>query len=94
MMPMLVVLVDGRREVAALDVTTAGRLAALGVTHVTVARDRSTEAVVLEGWAFDAITHVAEASALVGGRAATRTLQPVLQVLISPAGWAGEPARV
>ena len=85
-MPMLIVLVDARREAAVLDVTTANRLAALGVTHVTIARDRRTEAVVLDGWAFDAIGHAAEASALVGGTAATQTLQPALQVLITPDG--------
>ncbi|ADU46953.1 hypothetical protein [Intrasporangium calvum] len=91
-MPMLIVLValvDGQREVTALGVTTADRLAALGVTHVTIARDQRTEAVVLDGWAFDAITHAAEASDLVGGGAATQTLQPVLQVLITPEGRPG-----
>ncbi|AXG12232.1 hypothetical protein [Intrasporangium calvum] len=78
-MPMLIVLValvDGQREITALDVTTADRLAALGVTHVTIARDQRTEAVVLDGWAFDAITHAAEASDLVGGEPRPRPCNP------------------
>lgn len=82
-MAMLIVLLDGQRDVATLDVATADRLASLGVTHVTVARDHETEAVVLEGWAFDVAACGAEASRLIGGRATTRSLQPVLQSLIS-----------
>ncbi len=83
-MPMLVVLLDAQRDVAALDVATAIRLASLGVTQVTIARDHATEAIVLEGWAFDVAACEAEARTLVGGRAATRSLQPVLQTLITP----------
>jgi hypothetical protein len=83
-MSMLIVLLDEQRDVAALDVATANQLARLGVTQVTIARDHSTEAIVLEGWAFDIATHGAEASLLVGGRAVTRSLQPVLQTLITP----------
>lgn len=80
---MLVVLLETRRDVAALDVATVNQLAGLGVTHITIARDQATEAVVLEGWAFDVSACGAEASALVSGRAANRLLQPVLRTLIT-----------
>jgi hypothetical protein len=84
-MPMLIVLLDAR-DVTALDVATATQLASLGITQVTIARDAATEAVVLEGWAFDVPACGAEASRLIGGSAVTRSLQPVLQTLISPGG--------
>jgi hypothetical protein len=83
-MAMLVVLRDARSNLAVLDAATAGRLASLGVTHVTVARDTTTEAVVLEGWAFDVARSAAEATSAIGGDAATRALQPVLQTLLTP----------
>ncbi len=83
-MPMLIVLMDAHRAVTALDVTIANRLASLGVTQVTIARDNTTEAVVLEGWAFDVAACGPEASALIAQDAPTRSLQPVLQTLITP----------
>lgn len=83
-MPMLIVLLDARRDVAVLDVETANQLANLGVTQVTIARDETTEAVVLEGWAFDVPAYGAEAIELIGGTSGTRSLQPVLQTLITP----------
>ncbi len=82
-MAMLVVLRDARSNLAVLDAATAGRLASLGVTHVTVARDTTTEAIVLEGWAFDVASSAAEATSAIGGDAATRALQPVLQTLLT-----------
>jgi hypothetical protein len=82
-MAMLVVLRDARSNLAVLDAATAGRLATLGVTHVTVARDQTTEAVVLEGWAFDVASCGAEATSAIGGDAGTRALQPVLQTLLT-----------
>jgi hypothetical protein len=89
-MAMLVVLLDLRGGAATLDVATANQLAGLGVTQVTVARDQTTEAVVLEGWAFDVAACGAEAGQLVGGGHSARSLHPVLQTLITaehgPAG--------
>ena len=82
-MAMLVVLRDARSNLAVLDAATAGRLATLGVTHVTVARDTTTEAIVLEGWAFDVASSAAEATSAIGGDTATRALQPVLQTLLT-----------
>lgn len=81
-MTMLVLILDTRNSRASIDATTAERLAELGVTRVTVARDTATEAVVLEGWAFDAQSSGAEAARLVAGPDPARPLQPVLQTLL------------
>jgi hypothetical protein len=82
-MAMLVVVLDARTGESALDATAATRLADLGVTHVAIARDGVSEAVVLEGWAFDTATSGREATEIVAGNASSRTLQPVLQTLLS-----------
>jgi hypothetical protein len=83
---MLVVMRDAHGGETALDATAAGRLADLGVTHVAIARDETTEAVVLEGWAFDAQASGAAATEIVAGTARHHTLQPVLQTLLSRSG--------
>jgi hypothetical protein len=80
---MLIVLLEAPSNIAVLDVATVNRLASLGVTHITIARDRATEAIVLEGWAFDIANCAADASTLVAGTARHRSLQPVLQTLIT-----------
>lgn len=80
---MLVVVLDARTGESSLDATAATRLADLGVTHVAIARDGESEAVVLEGWAFDTTTSGREATEIVAGKASSRTLQPVLQTLLS-----------
>jgi hypothetical protein len=80
---MLVVVFDAGAGESTLDATSAARLADLGITHVSIARDAVSEAVVLEGWAFDAVTSGNEATKIVAGNARGRTLQPVLQTLIS-----------
>lgn len=81
-MAMLVLILDTRDSRATIDAATAERLAELGVTRVTVARDTVTEAVVLEGWAFDAQSSAAEAARLVAGLDPARSLKPVLQTLL------------
>ena len=81
-MAMLVLILDTRDSRATIDAATAERLAELGVTRVTVARDTVTEAVVLEGWAFDAQSSAAEAARLVAGPDPARSLKPVLQTLL------------
>jgi hypothetical protein len=88
-MTMLVVVLDGHGSGSALDAATVSRLAELGVTRLAVARDDAGEAIVLEGWAFDAETYAAEATRLVAGGAAARPLQPVLQALLCPTDDAG-----
>jgi hypothetical protein len=81
-MAMLVVVLDAHSGEATLDARSARRLAELGVTHVAVARDDHTEAVVLEGWAFDTDSSGAEATEIVAGTSTHSTLQPVLQTLL------------
>jgi hypothetical protein len=64
---------------------TAERLAALGVSSVSLVRDDESVGVVLEGWAFDPTTSAADAMSIVGGANATgRTLRPVLHLAVMP----------
>jgi hypothetical protein len=81
-MAMLVIMLDTRSDVAAVSATSAKRLAHLGVTHVAIARDDATEAVVLEGWAFDVARSGAEATSIVAGAAPSRSLRSVSQTLL------------
>jgi hypothetical protein len=80
---MLVVTRDAQRGDAVLDARAAGRLADLGVTHVSIARDNRIEAVVLEGWAFDPTVSGAAATEIVAGTTPHSTLHPVLQTVLS-----------
>jgi hypothetical protein len=89
---MLVVVLDAQSGESTLDATSASRLADLGVTHLAIARDDHTEAVVLEGWAFDTEASGAEATEIVAGTSTHHTLQPVLQTLLSRGGREGAPS--
>jgi hypothetical protein len=80
---MLVVMLSTHDSDPALDARAAGRLADLGVTHLSIARDDSTAAIVLEGWAFDPAVSGPEATEIVAGSATHITLQPVLQTLLT-----------
>jgi hypothetical protein len=79
---MLMVLLDAQSGESTLDATSVSRLADLAVTHIAIARDDCTEAVVLEGWAFDTEVSGAEATEIVAGTSAYHALQPVLQTLL------------
>jgi len=80
----------------ALDATAAHRLAEIGVTSVAVVADETTEAVVLEGWAFDTDAFGAEAASILVGDRDRRALRPVLQTLLphptDPLSQRGAPA--
>jgi hypothetical protein len=78
---MLVLITDAERSVL-LDAEAARRLAEMGVVSVSIAADRTTEAVVLEGWAFDPVASGAEAADILVGAGRGRTLQPVLQTVL------------
>jgi hypothetical protein len=80
-MAMLVLLLEDGGGMTSLDASTAGRLGDLGITNVSVLRDESTVAVVLDGWAFDPALSAVEASAAFGG---ARPIFPVLQTVLSP----------
>jgi len=64
----------------------AERLAGLGITRITLLRDRSSIAVVLEGWAFDpARTHEASRAVFPGGGASLGTYHEVQHVGVASA---------
>jgi len=65
--------------------TEAARLAALGVTNVTLLRDADTVAIVLEGWAFNPVRNARTAAAALGNATECRVLQPALDVAVSSA---------
>lgn len=80
----MVVLVDAEPGAGALDSAAATRLAALGVTSVSVVHDDAGIGVVLEGWAFDPLVAGEQAAAIVaGGRGGVRTLHPLLQTTVA-----------
>ena len=83
-MALLVVLVPSAAGEVSLGSHTAEALARLGVTHVSLARDQHTIAVVLEGWTFDPSQPKAALSAL-GANEKARTLQPIAQMAVSAA---------
>lgn len=78
---MLVVITDAERSVQ-LDADAARRLAEMGVVSVAIAADMTTEAVVLEGWAFDPAVSGAEAADILVGTGRRHALQPVLQTML------------
>jgi hypothetical protein len=81
-MAMMVVVLDARSDIASVGATSARRLADLGVTHFAIARDATTEAVVLEGWSFDPAKSGAEAASIVAGASTSSSLHPVLEMLL------------
>lgn len=82
-MTMLVLIFDANRSEAGIDAGAAAALASLGITHVAVARDETTEAVVLDGWAFDAASSADEVRSIVSGPSTTKTLRSVLQMILT-----------
>ena len=82
-MAQLVILVPAANGELALSPASVAALSRLGVTDLSMARDRETVALVLEGWAFDPTRTSAVLSAL-GAGAAARALEPVVQMAVSP----------
>lgn len=84
-MAIVVLLKDGEDPAVVLSSLASARLAALGVTSVSVVRDRRSVGVILEGWAFDPATAPAAADELFGsvGRP-VRTLREVIHVAVMP----------
>jgi hypothetical protein len=64
-------------------------LARLGITSISLLRDPSLAALVLEGWAFDPRETPHAARAVVGRRDELRVLGPVAQMSLSAAAVAG-----
>jgi hypothetical protein len=77
-MAMVAFLVDNDPEVM-LRPAMADRLARLGVTSVSLLRDRDVVCVVLEGWAFDPASSTEAAAVAIGADASSRIFRPVIQ---------------
>jgi hypothetical protein len=64
-------------------------LAKLGITSIALLRDRSVAGLVLEGWAFSTRDTRRAVRAVAGRYAGVRTLQPLVQMGVSPAAVLG-----
>jgi hypothetical protein len=82
---MLVVLFPISEAEPALEPAGLEELAKLGVTSVALVRDGSLAGVVLEGWAFRPRDTDRAVRAVAGACADVRTLQPLVQMGVSPA---------
>lgn len=79
----MLVVITHRDRAVSLDADAARRLADMGIVSVAIAADQTTEAIVLEGWAFDPSTSGADAAEiLVGAGGRAQSLQPILQTLL------------
>ena len=87
---MVLVLFAVSNEEPALRPAALATLAGLGVTSVSLLRDEQTAGLVLEGWALDPVRAGEAARALAGARTSFRTLQPLVQMAISPGGLQGD----
>ena len=86
-MPMVTLVAESQAGDPVLGPSVAEQLANLGITRITLLRDVSSTAVVLEGWAFDpAGSDVALRALFPSGHAAPRTYHEVEQVGVS---WTG-----
>lgn len=84
-MGLLVLLIPTEGAEVPMGAASIEALARLGVTSVSLATDDETTAIILEGWAFDAASPSAAVLALGGRVEETRTLQPIVQMAVSPA---------
>ena len=76
---------EPRLEPAGLE-----ELARLGVTNVALLRDSSLAGVVLEGWAFNPRDAHRAVRAVTGASVGVRTLQPIVEIGVSPTTDLGE----
>jgi hypothetical protein len=90
-MAQLVILVPASGGEPSVSTASVAALARLGVTSMSIARDPSTIALVLEGWALDPTHHEAVLAALGADGAAARALQPIVQMAVSPTTPEGGP---
>jgi hypothetical protein len=82
---MMVLLVDASTCDVELGGNVASELGRLGVTSISLLRDRATVGIVLEGWLFDPARSGAAAVAAIGASGRTRRLYPVMQTAVSAA---------
>jgi hypothetical protein len=83
-MAMVLLVAEVQAGEPVLGPNVAERLAGLGITRITLLRDASSTAVVLEGWAFDpARSDLALRALFPAGGATLRTFHQVEQVGVS-----------
>jgi hypothetical protein len=82
-MAMVMLLVEGVGDEVAISAGMADDLARLGITNVSICRDRETVGIVLEGWAFDATTADAAARSLIQAPHVGRVLLPSIRLALS-----------
>jgi hypothetical protein len=76
-------------EAPALQPAALEKLVQLGVTNVSLLRDRTTVGLVLEGWAFDPKRARDAARAVAGASEGVRTLRPLMQMAVASASTEG-----
>jgi hypothetical protein len=85
-MATVLLIADRHAEDPVIGPDVAERLATLGISRITLLRDPSSTAVILEGWAFDpARTHEATGAVFPAGNANLRTYREVQYVGVSSA---------
>ena len=85
-MAMAAVLFQISDEEPKLEAWALEELASLGITSVALLRDSAIAGLVLEGWAFDARDVERAARAVARTSVGVRTLRPLVQMSVSPAG--------
>jgi hypothetical protein len=80
---MLLVLFRSEPEMA-IGPDTATRLAALGVSSVSLLRDEEMTGLVLDGWAFDPARSAGEALSILREWGIGRLLHPVMHLAVRP----------
>jgi hypothetical protein len=81
---MVVVVFPVSKAEPTLEPAGLEELAQLGVTSIALLRDRSLAGVVLEGWAFSPRDTHRAVRAVAGASTGVRTLQPLVQMGVSP----------
>jgi hypothetical protein len=93
-MAMVMLVADRHAGEPVVGPEVAERLANLGISRITLLRDLSSTAVILEGWAFDpARTHEATGAVFPVGGASLRTYHEVQYVGVSSAHQGGNAQR-
>ena len=88
-MAMVVVLFPAAHAEPMLEPAALEELGKLGVTNITLVRDSSVAGLVLEGWAFASDDAHRAVRAVGGAIEGVRTLQPLVQMGVSPAAVLG-----
>jgi hypothetical protein len=86
---MIVLLIDGADGDVKLGDGVVSELARLGVTNVSLLRDRTTVGIVLEGWLFDPARSSDAAAAAIGAARGLKSLRPVMHMAVAAATQGG-----